>query len=115
MEDDGFSVMIDRQTEMLVQLFLAKIPQIALFYFSWKGMNYSDHCHEQNIAIPEEPVVFNKFASALSGPNVCLFLMKTKLKKLLEVYLAVMLLIFFLCVVDIGIFAFPLPSDPCRL
>ena len=33
------------------------------------GMNYTDHCTEQNIPVPEEPVVFNKFASALAGPN----------------------------------------------
>ena len=32
-------------------------------------MNYTDHCTEQNIPVPEEPVVFNKFASALAGPN----------------------------------------------
>lgn len=33
------------------------------------GMNYTDHCTEQNIPAPDEPVVFNKFPSALSGPN----------------------------------------------
>lgn len=29
------------------------------------GMNYADHCHEQNFPIPEEPIIFNKFASAI--------------------------------------------------
>lgn len=33
------------------------------------GMNYIDHCTEQNIPVPEEPVIFNKFPSALAGPN----------------------------------------------
>lgn len=33
------------------------------------GMNYEDHCLEQNLPLPPEPVVFNKFNSALCGPN----------------------------------------------
>lgn len=33
------------------------------------GMNYVDHCTEQNIPVPKEPVVFNKFPSSLVGPN----------------------------------------------
>ncbi|XP_071445139.1 oxaloacetate tautomerase fahd2, mitochondrial [Hetaerina americana] len=32
------------------------------------GMNYSDHCKEQNAPIPEEPVIFNKFPSSIIGP-----------------------------------------------
>ena len=31
------------------------------------GMNYYDHCEEQNFPIPTEPVIFNKFASAIVG------------------------------------------------
>ena len=31
-------------------------------------MNYADHCHEQNIPPPKEPVVFSKFSSAIVGP-----------------------------------------------
>ena len=33
------------------------------------GMNYVDHCTEQNIPVPEEPVIFNKFPSAITEPN----------------------------------------------
>eukprot|EP00057_Strongylocentrotus_purpuratus_P001505 XP_001199448.2 PREDICTED: fumarylacetoacetate hydrolase domain-containing protein 2 [Strongylocentrotus purpuratus] len=33
------------------------------------GMNYRDHCTEQNYPIPTEPVIFSKFASAIIGPN----------------------------------------------
>ncbi|MHC5308075.1 fumarylacetoacetate hydrolase family protein [Bartonella sp. LJL80] len=33
------------------------------------GLNYSDHAAETNAAIPEEPVVFNKWTSAIVGPN----------------------------------------------
>lgn len=32
------------------------------------GMNYRDHCEEQNLPVPEEPVVFSKFNSAIIGP-----------------------------------------------
>jgi 2-keto-4-pentenoate hydratase/2-oxohepta-3-ene-1,7-dioic acid hydratase in catechol pathway len=33
------------------------------------GMNYYDHCTEQNFPIPQEPVLFSKFASSISGPG----------------------------------------------
>jgi 5-carboxymethyl-2-hydroxymuconate isomerase len=33
------------------------------------GLNYADHAAESGLAIPEEPVVFMKATSALSGPN----------------------------------------------
>ena len=33
------------------------------------GLNYSDHAAETGAAIPEEPIVFNKWTSALVGPN----------------------------------------------
>ena len=33
------------------------------------GMNYVDHCTEQNIPVPEEPVIFSKFGSAITEPN----------------------------------------------
>lgn len=32
------------------------------------GMNYMDHCLEQNVAIPKEPVIFSKFGSSIVGP-----------------------------------------------
>lgn len=32
------------------------------------GMNYRDHCLEQNASIPEEPIIFSKFPSAITGP-----------------------------------------------
>jgi 2-keto-4-pentenoate hydratase/2-oxohepta-3-ene-1,7-dioic acid hydratase in catechol pathway len=31
------------------------------------GMNYKDHCAEQNAPIPTMPVLFSKFASTLIG------------------------------------------------
>lgn len=33
------------------------------------GLNYADHAAESNMPIPAEPVVFNKWTSAVVGPN----------------------------------------------
>ncbi|WP_252492126.1 fumarylacetoacetate hydrolase family protein, partial [Escherichia coli] len=33
------------------------------------GLNYADHAAETGAAIPDEPIVFMKATSALSGPN----------------------------------------------
>ncbi|XP_027685480.2 fumarylacetoacetate hydrolase domain-containing protein 2 [Chelonia mydas] len=32
------------------------------------GLNYADHCREQNVNIPEEPIIFSKFPSSITGP-----------------------------------------------
>lgn len=32
-------------------------------------MNYVDHCTEQNLPVPTEPLVFSKFASSISNPG----------------------------------------------
>ncbi|CAB3794302.1 ureidoglycolate lyase [Pararobbsia alpina] len=33
------------------------------------GLNYADHAAESNLPVPSEPVVFNKWTSAIIGPN----------------------------------------------
>ena len=34
-------------------------------------MNYKDHCYEQNVPVPEEPLVFSKFGSnCIIGPDM---------------------------------------------
>ncbi|XP_059489529.1 fumarylacetoacetate hydrolase domain-containing protein 2 isoform X2 [Neocloeon triangulifer] len=33
------------------------------------GLNYRDHCEEQNKPVPTEPVFFSKFSSVIVGPN----------------------------------------------
>jgi len=33
------------------------------------GMNYKDHCEEQNVPVPKEPIFFSKFSSCLVGPQ----------------------------------------------
>lgn len=34
------------------------------------GLNYADHAAEAGLALPEQPVVFTKFASSVAGPDV---------------------------------------------
>ena len=38
------------------------------------GMNYVDHCTEQNMPVPKEPVVFSKFNSSITEPNGTVFI-----------------------------------------
>ena len=33
------------------------------------GLNYRDHCEEQNVQVPKEPLIFSKFSSAITEPN----------------------------------------------
>lgn len=32
------------------------------------GLNYRDHCLEQDVKVPKEPLIFSKFPSAIVGP-----------------------------------------------
>ncbi|XP_027766574.1 fumarylacetoacetate hydrolase domain-containing protein 2A-like, partial [Empidonax traillii] len=32
------------------------------------GLNYRDHCQEQGLKVPKEPIIFSKFPSAITGP-----------------------------------------------
>lgn len=53
------------------------------------GLNYSDHARESDMEVPDEPVIFFKAPSALSGPNDDLILPKGSTKTDWEVELAV--------------------------
>jgi 2,4-diketo-3-deoxy-L-fuconate hydrolase len=33
------------------------------------GLNFKDHAEEQNLPIPNEPIIFSKFTNCVSGPN----------------------------------------------
>lgn len=33
------------------------------------GLNYKDHCREQNISLPTHPIIFAKFSSSIIGPG----------------------------------------------
>lgn len=47
---------------------LAPIDGSLVGKFICVGMNYVDHCTEQNIPIPTEPLIFSKFGSCIAGP-----------------------------------------------
>tara|TARA_R110000737_G_scaffold283565_1_gene290166 strand:- start:22 stop:888 length:867 start_codon:yes stop_codon:yes gene_type:complete len=55
------------------------------------GLNYSDHAAEAGMAEPEEPIVFMKATSALSGPNDPVRLPRGALKGDWEVELGVVI------------------------
>ncbi len=33
------------------------------------GQNYRDHCAEQNVPVPDRPIIFTKFVTSLAGPR----------------------------------------------
>ncbi|REL36044.1 fumarylacetoacetate hydrolase family protein [Thalassotalea euphylliae] len=53
------------------------------------GLNYADHAAESNMPIPDEPEVFSKFTSAISGPNDDVIKPKNSTKLDWEVELAI--------------------------
>lgn len=55
------------------------------------GLNYVDHAAESGLAVPPEPVVFNKWTSALMGPNDAVQIPRGSLKTDWEVELAVVI------------------------
>jgi len=55
------------------------------------GLNYSDHCTEQNLTPPNEPVVFNKFPSTLVGHGDAIQLPKIGCNTDLEAELAIII------------------------
>jgi 2-keto-4-pentenoate hydratase/2-oxohepta-3-ene-1,7-dioic acid hydratase in catechol pathway len=52
------------------------------------GLNYSDHAKESGMKVPDEPVIFFKATSALSGPNDDVVIPKGSTKMDYEVELA---------------------------
>jgi len=55
------------------------------------GLNYADHAAESGLPVPPEPVVFNKWTSALIGPNDVVEIPRRSLKTDWEVELAVVI------------------------
>jgi 2-keto-4-pentenoate hydratase/2-oxohepta-3-ene-1,7-dioic acid hydratase in catechol pathway len=55
------------------------------------GLNYADHAAETGAPIPQEPIVFSKAPSSLSGPNDDVLLPKGSVKSDWEVELAVVI------------------------
>ncbi|MBP6007387.1 MAG: fumarylacetoacetate hydrolase family protein [Rhodoferax sp.] len=55
------------------------------------GLNYADHAAEAGMAVPPEPVVFNKWTSCLTGPNDDIQIPRGSVKTDWEVELAVVI------------------------
>ncbi len=55
------------------------------------GLNYADHAAESGMAVPPEPVVFNKWTSALCGPDDAVHIPRGSTKTDWEVELAVVI------------------------
>ena len=55
------------------------------------GLNYSDHAAESNMPVPPEPVVFNKWTSAIVGPDDAVEIPRGSLKTDWEVELGVVI------------------------
>ncbi|MFM1815202.1 MAG: hypothetical protein RLZ98_1897 [Pseudomonadota bacterium] len=52
------------------------------------GLNYRDHANETGLKIPDEPILFNKLANTIAGPNDDVMIPKGSLKLDWEVEIA---------------------------
>lgn len=55
------------------------------------GMNYVDHCTEQNLPVPQEPVVFSKFANCITDPGADVIKSKDSINLDFEVELVIVI------------------------
>jgi ureidoglycolate lyase len=55
------------------------------------GLNYADHAAESNLPVPTEPVIFNKWTSAICGPNDDVEIPRNSVKTDWEVELGVVI------------------------
>jgi 2,4-diketo-3-deoxy-L-fuconate hydrolase len=79
-DDIAGEVLSDAGLAQLAQIDLASLPEVAagtrlgpcvgrVGKFICIGLNYSDHAAETGAEVPAEPVIFNKWTSAICGPN----------------------------------------------
>src|SRR5271166_527617 len=55
------------------------------------GLNYSDHAAEAGMPIPKEPIIFNKAASCICGPNDHTMIPKGSIKLDYEIELGIVI------------------------
>ena len=67
------------------------VPVSGVQKFIAVGLNFADHAAESGLAIPEEPVLFTKAVSCLTGPNDPVMIPKGSLKTDWEVELGVVI------------------------
>jgi 2,4-diketo-3-deoxy-L-fuconate hydrolase len=67
------------------------VPVHGVSKFIAVGLNFADHAAESNLPIPEEPVLFTKAVSCLTGPNDPVMIPKGSVKTDWEVELGVVI------------------------
>lgn len=55
------------------------------------GLNYADHAAESGLAVPPEPVIFNKWTSAIVGPDDDILIPRGSVKTDWEVELGIVI------------------------
>ena len=59
--------------------------------FVWIGLNYADHAAESGLDVPPEPVIFNKWTSAIVGPDDDVVIPRGSIKTDWEVELGIII------------------------
>ena len=104
--DVGGTALLPQQLQALRALNLESLPLVAgtpqqdlrlgacvagVGKFICIGLNYSDHAAESGMQVPPEPVVFNKWTSAMCGPDDAVEIPRGSLKTDWEVELGVVI------------------------
>jgi len=101
-DDIAGDALLPSGLERLRQLPLSELPKISgqprigacvgqIGKFICIGLNYSDHAAETGAEIPQEPVVFGKWTSAIVGPNDAVRIPRGSVKTDWEVELGVVI------------------------
>ncbi|MCQ8230272.1 fumarylacetoacetate hydrolase family protein [Pantoea trifolii] len=101
-DDFAGDALLPSALERLRQLPLSELPKIScqprigacvgqIGKFICIGLNYADHAAETGAAIPQEPVVFGKWTSAIVGPNDAVRIPRGSMKTDWEVELGVVI------------------------
>lgn len=101
-DDLAGDALLPSSLEKLRQLPLSELPKISgqprtgacvgrIGKFICIGLNYADHAAETGAAIPQEPVVFGKWTSAVVGPNDAVRIPRGSVKTDWEVELGVVI------------------------
>ena len=104
--DVGGSALLPQQLQMLRALNFESLPLVAgtpqhglrlgpcvagVGKLICIGLNYSDHAAESGMQVPPEPIVFNKWTSAICGPDDAVEIPRGSLKTDWEVELGVVI------------------------
>ena len=101
-DDIAGDTLLPSSLDKLRQLPLSELPKISgqprtgacvgrIGKFICIGLNYADHAAETGAAIPQEPVVFGKWTSAVVGPNDAVRIPRGSVKTDWEVELGVVI------------------------